>query len=99
MASKLGNLFRGLLGSGEGAPSAEGEALEYKDYVIRPTFRKEASEWLTAGVITKQVGDETKEHHFIRAERHASRDSAEEFSVLKAKQIIDEQGDRIFRDT
>ena len=99
MASKIGDLFRSLFGSGSDEGDAGGGAtLEYNGYVIRPTPRKEGGEWLTAGVISRQIGDETKEHHFIRAERHASRDSAADFSLLKAKQIIDEQGDRIFRD-
>ena len=97
MASKLGDLFRSLLGPGSGEGN-DGDALEYNGYMIRPTPSKEGGEWLTAGVISRQFEDETKEHHFIRAERHASRDSAEEFSIVKAKQIIDEQGERIFRD-
>ena len=41
-------------------------------------------------------GGETKSHPFVRADLHASREQAIEFSLLKAQQIIDEQGDRIF---
>jgi hypothetical protein len=37
-----------------------------------------------------------KEHRFVRAEKHPSRDDAVTFSVFKGKQIIDEQGSRIF---
>jgi hypothetical protein len=39
-----------------------------------------------------------KEHHFIRAETHGTKDAADAFSILKAKQIIDEQGDRLLED-
>jgi hypothetical protein len=37
-----------------------------------------------------------KEHRFVRAETHASKDDAATFAIAKGKQIIDEQGDRIF---
>ena len=53
--------------------------------------------WLTVGVITKAVDGDTKEHHFIRADTYGSKQDADDCSVLKAKQIIDEQGDKMFR--
>ena len=37
-----------------------------------------------------------KEHRFVRADTHQSRDDAIEFTISKAKQMIDMQGDRIF---
>jgi len=37
-----------------------------------------------------------KEHRFIRADAYASYDDAVTFTVNKARQIIDLQGDRIF---
>ena len=40
--------------------------------------------------------DGTKEHRFVRAETHPSRDDAAQFSVSKGKQIIDQRGDGIF---
>ena len=55
-------------------------------------------QWLTAGVIRKEVDGETKEHRFLRADTHASAESANDFAVIKGRQIIDEQGERIFRD-
>ena len=38
----------------------------------------------------------TKEHKFIRADRHASYDDAVEFSLAKARQIVDQSGERMF---
>jgi hypothetical protein len=38
-----------------------------------------------------------KQYQFIRAEAHPSHAQAVEFSIAKAQQIIDEQGDGIFR--
>ena len=40
--------------------------------------------------------DGVKEHRFIRAETYSNRDDAITFTISKAKQIIDQQGDRIF---
>jgi hypothetical protein len=37
-----------------------------------------------------------KKHEFVRADRYASREDAVAFTITKAKQIIDLQGDRMF---
>ena len=79
------------------AASRESErALDYKGYTIRPTPKKEGGQWLAEGVITKKFADGVKEHRFIRAELHSSKEIADAFAIIKAKQIIDEQGDRLF---
>ena len=76
---------------------APGEAVPYQGYSIRPSPREEKGHWLTAGVITKTLDDgETKEHHFIRAETHGGKSSAEDFSIIKGKQIVVEFGDSMF---
>jgi hypothetical protein len=85
---------------GGGSPSeSEGKAsapLEYNGFTIRAAPYKSEGQYQTAGVITKDVGGVTKEHKFIRADRHASLDDAVEFSLSKAKQIVDQQGERMF---
>jgi len=92
----LSKLFGG--GGGDTAPAKEGEAVEYNGYRIHPAARSQNGQWLTAGVIRKQIGDEVKEHHFVRADTHASAEAANDFAVVKGRQIIDEQGERLFRD-
>ena len=37
-----------------------------------------------------------KKHDFVRADTYASRDDAIAFTITKAKQLIDQQGDRMF---
>jgi len=102
MGSKLGGFFRSLMGSegsgGDraGAPPARGETVDYNGYSIAPACRKQGSQWLTAGVITKPFGDDVKEHHFIRADLHANKQDAETCAVMKGKRIVDEQGDAMF---
>jgi len=98
MGSVFGKLFGGLLGGGGdtsgGGPAAD--AVEYNGYKIVPAPRKQGGQWLTAGTISKEIGGEVKEHQFVRADTHGSRDDAIAFSVTKAQQIIDEQKDAIF---
>ena len=90
----LRNLFR----SGEPAAAAAA-AVEYKGYRITPAPKRQASGWNTAGLIAKTFDDGVKEHRFIRVDTHSSKDDAIAFSVTKAQQIIDEQGDRLFRNS
>jgi hypothetical protein len=98
MGSILNTLWRRFVGGGEGAetPEAPGEAVEYKGYRIRPAPYSAKGQYQTAGVIEKDAASEMKEYRFVRAETHASKDDASTFAIMKGKQIIDEQGDRIF---
>ena len=96
MGSGLSDLFRRLIGPKGTGRKESAQAVEYTGYTIRPASRREGSQWLTAGVISKRFDEEVKEHHFIRADRYGNRDDAEAFTVTKAKQIIDERGDKLF---
>ena len=73
-----------------------GPAVEYKGYTIRPASRREGSQWLTVGVISKELAGELKEHSFIRADMYASKEDADACAVRKARQIIDERDDKLF---
>jgi hypothetical protein len=70
--------------------------VEYKGYRIRPAPYPSNGQYQTAGSIEKDTPEGTKEHRFVRADTYGSRDDAIAFTVSKAKQIIDQQGDRIF---
>jgi hypothetical protein len=94
MASILKTLWTRLTGGG--TPAVSAEPVEYNGYRIRPAPYARKGQYQTSGIIEKEVGGELKEHRFIRAETHPSRDQAVEFSIAKAKQIIDEQGERLF---
>lgn len=96
MAPGIGDFLHRLVSSGGEGGQPAAAAVDYKGYAIRPTPTRQGSQWLTAGVITKGSAEGAKEHRFIRAETHATREGAEEFAVLKAKMLIDEQGERLF---
>ena len=89
-------LFMGAPKNREAAQAAEAP-VDYKGYTIQAAPQKEGGQWLTAGVITKNFDGTVKEHKFIRSDLHADRTGAVEFSIAKGQQIIDLDGDRIFR--
>jgi hypothetical protein len=90
--------FWSALFGGRGAAKAErvADPVEYNGYVIRAAPYKNNGHYQTAGVITREVGGVPKEHRFIRADAYASYDDAVNFTVTKARQIIDLQGERMF---
>jgi hypothetical protein len=99
MFSHLTTVFSRLFGGGQSSAGSEGAAapaVEYKGYRIRPAPYRADRLYQTAGVIEKDTPEGTKQHRFVRADTHQSRDDAISFAVVKAKQIIDLQGDRIF---
>ncbi len=92
--------LRNLFGSGKKKPDLPpASEVDYKGYSIQPTPKPQGGQFVTAGLIRKRVADGFREQSFIRADTHASRDDAIEHSVRKAKQLIDEQGDQLFRDS
>ena len=83
-----------------GRPAAEStkmsDPVEYKGFVIRAAPFKNNGSYQTAGVIAREIGGVRKEHRFIRADAYQSYDDAVNFTLGKARQIIDLQGERIF---
>ncbi|PVE25727.1 hypothetical protein DC522_02815 [Microvirga sp. KLBC 81] len=90
----LWNRFTG--GEARGVTEPAAEAVEYKGFRIRPAPYQSKGQYQTAGIIEKDSDTGLKEHRFVRAETHASKPDAEAFAIVKGKQIIDEQGERIF---
>ncbi len=86
-------LFNRLFGDAA-VPDTEGA--EYNGYRIRPAPYRRQGQYQTCGIIEKEVAGVLKEHRFIRAEMHPTREAAISFSIAKARQIIDEQGERLF---
>ena len=85
-----------LAGGGAAPSGPEIPAVEYKGYRIRPAPYRTKDQYQTAGTIEKVTPDGICEHRFIRADTYHSREDAIAFTIAKAKQIIDQQGDRIF---
>ena len=92
----MGILSR-LIGKREPKPEPQVEQVQYDGFNIKPAPQKQKGTFVTAGYIymTDEAG-ETREHFFIRADTHADFDSACQHAIFKAKQIINESGERIF---
>ena len=88
--------LKALLSRLFGGAAAEAEPIEYNGYRIRPTPYRRIGQYQTCGLVAKEFAGEIKEHRFIRAEMHPTHEAAIAFSIAKAKQLIDEQGDRLF---
>jgi hypothetical protein len=96
MLSTLKEWWGRVSSAGGSRTEAPFDPVEYNGYRIRPTPFVDGGQYQTAGVIEKDAEGGVKEHRFVRAEKHASRDDAAQFAITKGKQIVNEQGDRLF---
>ena len=79
------------------APKAKALAWqEYKGFQIAAEPKPDAGQFRVAGRIAKGEGEERKETLFTRADLIPSEEMAAEFSVTKAKLMIDQLGDGVF---
>lgn len=77
--------------------AASAKQIEYKGFVIKATpYKADGGQFQTCGVVSKEIDGVVKEHRFIRADRFAALDDAIDISLKKGRQLVDEQGDRIF---
>ena len=90
------NLFGG--GSSNAEPAGDKVLGEegYKGFLIKAIEMKAGSELQLAGTIEKDIAGELKTYRFVRADRMSSRDDVTSLALSKGKQIIDEQGEKIF---
>ena len=96
MFSKLKAAWARLAGGGEAGEAVTAEPVEYNGYRIIPAPYLTGGRYQTAGTIEKDTPAGLKQHRFIRADTHPGKDDAIAFTISKAKQIIDLQGDRMF---
>lgn len=95
------SFLKRLFGGGDGGsdesatPKAAGEA-EHNGFLIRATPFKQDGQYQTCGVVSKEIDGVLKEHKFIRADRFAGLEDAVMVTLNKGRQLIDEQGDRLF---
>ncbi|MEM0946169.1 MAG: HlyU family transcriptional regulator [Pseudomonadota bacterium] len=87
------SLFSKLFG---GSAKSTPDPVAYEGFDIIPDPIAEGGKYRLSARIEKTVGDERKTHLVIRADVFDDRAQAESFSVAKAKQVIDEQGDKLF---
>ncbi len=69
---------------------------EHKGFRITPRPIREGAHCRVAARIEKEVAGVPRVHDLVRADTVASPDEARTLSLAKARQVIDEQGDRLF---
>ena len=91
------SLLKRLFGGGSSEDkSKQSTAVEHAGFRIYPEPTKTSGGLRIGARIEKELGGETMVHQLIRADVISDPQEAETASVNKAKQIIDEQGDRLF---
>lgn len=86
-----------LFGGGA-KPEARAEVAEtYKDCRIVAAPQAAEGGYRVGARIEKEIDGEVKVHDLMRADTVGSLEEAETFSIRKAKQVIDEQGDALFK--
>ena len=70
---------------------------EYEGHRIEAVPMKEGDQWRLAARVSKAFGEETATHDLIRADLFQSAEDAARHALAKGRQVIDEQGDHIYR--
>lgn len=94
------SFLKKLFGGGDGPSGGADKALgseEYKGYRITAVEMKQGGEYILSGTVEKDINGEVQVHKFIRADRLSSPEQAASFALSKGRQLVDEQGDGLFR--
>src|SRR5271165_6185183 len=93
----LMSLLSSLLGRlAPAQPEKAAKPVEYNGFVIRAAPFKSEGQYQTAGIIEREIDGVRRQHRFVRADAFASYDDAVTFTLSKARQMIDLQGERMF---
>ncbi|WIY51794.1 HlyU family transcriptional regulator [Devosia sp. YIM 151766] len=95
------SFLKKLFGGGSASAEPQGDKVlgedNHKGFLIKAIEMKAGSELQLAGTIEKEIGGELKTYRFIRADRMSSADDLVTLALSKGRQIVDEQGEQIFR--
>jgi hypothetical protein len=84
-------------GRREGRPAEVAERETYQGFVVLARPIREQGQWRLAGSICREGDEEGARHDFVRADTMADREECIRMSLLKGRQLVDEQGDRLLR--
>ncbi|MFK7881370.1 HlyU family transcriptional regulator [Roseobacter sp.] len=90
------SFLKKLFGGGAEA-KAEAATETYEAFKITATPIAEGNTFRVAALIEKEVSGEMRSHNLVRADTVQGLEEAQKACFRKAKQVIDEQGDRLFR--
>jgi hypothetical protein len=95
----LMGFLKSLFGGKETAPAKPKTAgeLEYKGFLIKATPTAQGREYQLVGTIEKDIDGVRREHKLVRVDRFATLEEAAQYTLAKGRQIVDEQGEAMFR--
>jgi hypothetical protein len=93
------HFLRGLIAdrAAKADSTTRAESVSYAGYIIEPRPRQVERGWTTEGNTSKEISGVLKSQHFTRVDTHGVRNDAISLAIQKAKKIIDEQGENLFR--
>ena len=91
----FGWLKKAMAGGPASPREVQGETIEYKGYQVTPTPIPDGGQYRVSGIIVKP-GEPEQRHTFIRSDLVAGEEEACNFTLVKARLMIDQLGDRIF---
>jgi hypothetical protein len=94
--SWLSRLLGGGAGKGPEPAAVPATAEHYKGFRITPAPIREGGQYRVAAAIEKEVGGVLRRHDLVRADTMSALEEATAVSLSKARQMIDEQGERLF---
>lgn len=95
----LNRLLERLTGQrGQGQPPADAASETYDGFTIHAAPRKDPDGWRVSGRIERESAAGTQTHHFIRADAFPDQQAAVTVTLRKARQMIDQLGERLFED-
>jgi hypothetical protein len=81
-----------LFGGGDAPKAPAFDSVEHEGFLITPAPAQASGGWRVGAIVEK----DGRRHDLIRADTLSDRDAAAEASVAKARQMIDQQGERLF---
>lgn len=93
--SFLKKLFGGETDTSSTSSSRPVAEVTHKGFHIATTPMEAGGQFRVCAIISKEIDGETKQHKLIRADLFGSKEDASEVALRKAKQMIDEQGERL----
>ena len=71
--------------------------VDYEGFHIVTMPQNDGGQFRVCATISKDFDGEMKEHKLIRADLCSTQEEASDIALRKAQQLIDEQGERIFK--
>lgn len=70
--------------------------IEHAGFLIEAQPYAADGQYQVAGLVSKVIEGTRRQHRFVRADRFAGLEEAADVALMKGRQIVDQQGERIF---